>query len=240
MKTAVKYIAGGAALAGLGYAALAGTAYMRFGRVRNARKPEEQDALLDRFMPRYDVVERHRIDVRAPADLTLAAASDLDMTDSYVVRALFKGRELALGGEPAAEPLPPRLLEAALSIGWGILAHEEGRQIVLGAVTKPWEAQPRFQDLPPRDFARFNDPGFVKIAWTLRADRVSEQSSIFRTETRALATDAEARAKFRRYWALVSPGVVLIRRAMLNPIKADAERRVAALGVETEGLAVGS
>ena len=48
---------------------------------------------------------------------------------------------------------------------------------------------------------------------------------MFRTETRAVATDDFARLTFRRYWAFVSPGVALIRRASLGPLKADAERR---------------
>jgi len=95
-------------------------------------------------------------------------------------------------------------------------------------VTRPWEPNPVFRDLLPRDFTAFVEPGYVKIAWTLRADPLPDGTSIFRTETRALATDVEARAKFRNYWAMVSPGVALIRRAMLEPIKREAERRAAA------------
>jgi hypothetical protein len=48
---------------------------------------------------------------------------------------------------------------------------------------------------------------------------------MFRTETRAVGTDPAARARFRRYWSLVSPGVFLIRRLSLAPIRAEAERR---------------
>jgi hypothetical protein len=231
MKTAVKYVAGGAALAALGYAVYAGTAWARYGHAPRAKTPDEQDPLLDRFMPLYDIVERHHVRVLAPPDVTLAAARDLNIQGSYVARSLFKARELALGSMPAELPLPTGLLAAALSIGWGILADEVDREIVLGAATKPWEPNPVFRDLLPRDFRAFAEPGYVKIAWTLRADPIAAGESIFRTETRAIATDAEARAKFRRYWALVSPGVLLIRRAMLAPVKAEAERRVAPLTV---------
>jgi hypothetical protein len=56
----------------------------------------------------------------------------------------------------------------------------------------------------------FDEPDDVKIAWTLRADSVSDRESIFRTETRVATTDADARAKFRRYWAFASPGITLI------------------------------
>jgi len=234
MKTALKYAAGGAALAALGYAAYAGTSWARYGRPARAKRADEQDPLLDRFMPIYDIVERHHVHVMAPPDVTLAAARDLNIQDSYLVRSIFKARELIMGSAGGEAPLPQGLLAAALAMGWGILADEVDREIVLGAATRPWEANPVFIDLLPRDFRGFCEPGFVKIAWTLRADPVAPGEAIFRTETRAIATDAEARAKFRRYWALVSPGVVLIRRAMLGPIKAEAERRVAPLTVEPE------
>jgi len=97
-------------------------------------------------------------------------------------------------------------------------------------VTKPWEPNPVFRHLRPDDFGPFAEADYVKIAWTLRADPAGDGRSIMRSETRAVATDVAARAKFRRYWSLVSPGVSLIRHAMLGPIKAEAERRVAALG----------
>lgn len=95
----------------------------------------------------------------------------------------------------------------------------------MGAVTQPWEANVVFRPLPPGEFAVFDEPDYVKIVWTLRADPIGADVSIFRTQTRAVATDAAARAKFRRYWSFVSPGIILIRWAALKPLRADAERR---------------
>ena len=95
---------------------------------------------------------------------------------------------------------------------------------LMGA-TRPSEPNPRFRALAPDRFAAFDEPDYVKIVWSLRADAVGAHESIFRTETRAVATDDLARLTFRRYWALVSPGVALIRRSSLGPLKADAERR---------------
>jgi hypothetical protein len=46
----------------------------------------------------------------------------------------------------------------------------------------------------------------------------------FRTETRALATDAGARAKFDRYWRRFGIGIHLIRWFMLPSIRRAAER----------------
>jgi len=92
-------------------------------------------------------------------------------------------------------------------------------------VTQPWQPNVVFRGLAPEEFRVFREPGYVKIIWTLRADPVGDTESIFRTETRVATTDPAARAKFRWYWARFSPGIILIRRLMLGPLRADAERR---------------
>jgi len=171
--------------------------------------------------------------------VTFGVARDLDLSDSFLVQAIFRGRELMLGGTPAPRGVaePPGLVATALGLGWGVLADRAGREIVLGAVTKPWEPNPAFQDLRAQEFASFLEPGLVKIAFTLRVDPLPDGTSVFRTETRALATDVDARAKFRRYWALVSPGVALIRQAMLEPVRREAERRAALVAAERQEMA---
>jgi hypothetical protein len=114
------------------------------------------------------------------------------------------------------------------SIGWGVLAEVPGRELIMGAVTQPWKPNVVFRALPPEEFAAFNDPDYVKIVWTLRADPVDATHSIFRTETRAVATNPHARRNFRRYWSFASPGIIVIRWMSLGPLKADAERRARA------------
>jgi hypothetical protein len=175
-------------------------------------------------MPAYDIVERHSIRVLAPADVTLDAAKRIEWSSHPLVRAVFVGRELLLGADPARRHVRMGLLDEVRELGWGVLAEEPRREIVMGAVTKPWEANVTFRTIPAAEFAAFNEPDYVKIAWTLRADPVGVTESVFRTETRALATDPRARERFRRYWALLSPGVVLIRRMALRQVKHAAER----------------
>jgi hypothetical protein len=222
-----RLVAAGAGVAAASYAAFAATAWSRYGRVRPPAEGE-QDPLLDRFMPQYEIVERHHIRVEAPADLTFDALRHLDMSRSPIVRAIFKGRELVLRSSPVETGLSRELVAQMLALGWGILAEVPGREVIVGAVTKPWEANVVFRALPPADFAAFNEPGFVKIVWTLRADPIDERASFARTETRAIATDAEARRRFRRYWSVFSPGILLIRRSMMPIVKADAERKARA------------
>ena len=174
-------------------------------------------------MPQYEICERHAIDSAAPADVALAAAKTFELESSRIVRAIFKGRELILRSSPDATTRPKGLLEFTKSIGWGVLA-ETPHEIVMGAVTRPWEPNPAFRAVAPAEFAAFAEPGYVKIAWTLRADPTDDGGSTFRTETRAVATDPDARRKFRLYWSFLSPGIIAIREAMLRPLADAAER----------------
>jgi hypothetical protein len=211
-------------VAAAAYAAYVAVTWSRYGRPTRPKR-EEQDHLLDRFMPTYEVVERHHVRVAAPHDVTLAAAKEMDLQRSPVVRVIIRARERILGATSDDRPEPRGLLAETLSLGWGVLADVPGREIVVGAVTKPWEANVTFRSLPPDEFLAFTEPGYVKIAWTLRVDPITASESVFRTETRVIATDAEARAKFRRYWSFLSPGIIVIRWALLGPLKAEAERR---------------
>jgi hypothetical protein len=219
-------VGGAVGLATIAGAGLVARNWYRFGA---PAEDGRTDPLLDRFLPVYDVREYHEIEVDAPAEAAYAAARALDLHRSGLVRAIFRGRELLMNARRSHDEEVSRpLVSECLSIGWGLLAEEPGRELVMGAVTRPWEADVRFWSLPPDEFATFDAPGYAKIVWTLAALPITSGASIAHTETRVWMTDAVARSRFRRYWALVSPGVVLIRRQSLRIVKADAEQRVRA------------
>ncbi len=224
MNHVTKWLASGVGIAGASYATYVAATWLRYGHPTRAGG-DATDALLDTFMRDYEVSERHEIAVAAPADVTLAAAEEIELASSPIIRAIFKARELILRSKPDVTTRPRGLVKEMKSLGWGVLAEIPGREIVMGGVTKPWEANPVFRALAPDQFAAFADPDYVKIAWTLRASPGPAGGSIFRTETRAVATDPGARKKFRRYWSFLSPGIILIRSAMLPALKAAAERR---------------
>jgi hypothetical protein len=215
-------------VAAVSYAGLVASAWLRYGRVV-AAAPDEGDPFLDRFMREHDIVERHHVRVAAPADVTFGALMDMDLEDSTVARAIFRGRELLLGADADTKSPTRGLVAMTRELGWAVLAHVPGREIVMGAVTQPWKANVVFRGIAPEDFAAFDEPGYVKIVWTLRADPAGAHASIARTETRAKATDAEARRKFRWYWARFSPGIVLIRALSLPLVQKEAERRARAV-----------
>jgi hypothetical protein len=224
LRTTLKSTLGLLAVASGAYAGYVGMTWLRYGHP-DVPAPDDADSLLDRFMPAYDVTERHHIDIAAPADVTFASACEQDLMALPLARAIFKARAMLLGSERDATIRPHGLVALTKSIGWGVLAEIPGQEVVMGAVTQPWRADVVFRALPANEFIEFDEPGYVKIAWTLRADTRDATTSTFRTETRALATDATARFKFRRYWAFLSPGIVLIRRASLKPLRTEAERR---------------
>jgi hypothetical protein len=195
---------------------------LRYGHVRKRLGPP---TLLDRFLPECEVLERHQTRVAAPADVTYAAAREMTLMRSPVVRAIFRGRELLMRSSATEERPWQSLIDEVLSIGWGVLAQESGQEMVIGAVTQPWKSDVQFRALPPDDFAAFREPGFAKIVWSIRVEPLGPATSRFCTETRVATTDAEARKRFRRYWTMVSPGVRLIRRESLRLVRGDAERR---------------
>lgn len=210
-----------AGLCAAGYGAYVVFAFLSYG---HAHASSRSDALLDRFMPVYDVREEHQTFVNASATTTMESAQHVRFTDSPLIQAIFKAREAVLRAKPERAPQSLPLVQFAQSIGWRVLANRPGREIVFGAVTAPWMANVVFRGVEPADFARFREPDYVKIVWTLRADPAGASGSTFTTETRALATDAGAREKFRRYWATYSPGIVLIRVGALALVKSRAEQ----------------
>lgn len=208
-------------------------AWARYGQPA-ARGPG--DPALAVFMPAFEVAERHEIRVAAPAEVTYQAARALDLRRSWIVRTVFAGRE-RLFASRAGEPVPSLRLgvDELLSLGWGILTETPGRELVCGAITQPWRADVRFRPLAPAAFAAFDSAGYAKIVWTLAVDSLAPTESRFRTETRVVTTDPASRARFRRYWALVSPGILLIRRQAVRLVRDAAEQRFRAAGAPGPG-----
>ena len=213
------------AVPGLAYGTFAGLTWLRYGRTR----PGEQaaDELLDRVLPNAEVDERHEIRVAAPPKVTLDVARALDLQKSPLVGVIFNLRTLPsrLRGQPVRASSSPGLLAETEALGWGLLAEDPDREIVMGAVTQPWKPVVKFQALPPAEFAAFQTPGYAKVAWTLAAEPLNDGGAVFQTRTRVATTDPEARRLFRRYWSLLSAGILVIRYEALRLVKAEAERK---------------
>jgi hypothetical protein len=182
--------------------------------------------LIDRFLPKYDVVEHHETTVDAPVERAYRAVKELDLARSPVVLALLFARGLPHLFTGAVKPKRRLGLDEIVESGFVVLGEDAGRELVLGIVGKFWQLGSGVHRIEPGEFTGFDAPGFAKAAWNfLVSDRAGGGSTVV-TETRVACTDDEARRKFRRYWRLVGPFSALIRRVLLRHIKRDAERRV--------------
>ena len=184
---------------------------------------------LDAFIPNPDVRERFPTTIHAPAGLVMEVATGFDLRSPPLSRALFRLREILMRAPTQPEPRKPQgLLAETRALGWGMLLELPPRLIVCGATCRPWLADSGFQPVPAESFALFAEPDQVKIAWTLEADALGPERTEFSQETRVVATDAEARKKFLRYWRWARFGIVSIRLLILPAIRKEAERRWAA------------
>ncbi len=175
--------------------------------------------LIDDFLPEFDVVERHRIRVRASAERTYEAVRALDLGRSPLVMALFAVRGLLRRGRRPGS----FTLEDAGRLGFVVLGEEPGVEIVLGLVGRFWQFRGGIRRVEPKAFESFAEPGFAKGAMTFRVDPDGPDASMVHTETRVLCTDPESRRKFLRYWRVIGPFSGSIRREALHLIKHDAE-----------------
>jgi hypothetical protein len=168
--------------------------------------------LLDRFMPEYDVHERHSIAVDAPAADVMRAARSLRSRNLPLTTALMAVRSvpelvlhrrlpLSLGGP---------VVDSMLSSGFVLLA-DEPDELVLGAVGRFWSTDGGFVRVARGEFEEFDEPGYVKAAMNLHAE-----GAALSTETRIRATDEGARRSFGRYWRVISPGSAVIRLEWLH------------------------
>jgi hypothetical protein len=180
---------------------------------------------LDRFIPHPDIRERFHTTITAPASRVMEVAANFDLQSLALVRGTFWLRQKLMRGAPTAPRKAQGLLAETRGLGWELLVEEPGTLIVCGAACRPWLADAGFTPVRAEEFAAYAAPDRVKIAWTLEAEALGAALTRFAHETRAVATDAEARAKFRRYWRWARVGIVGIRLLLLPAIRRRAERQ---------------
>jgi hypothetical protein len=186
---------------------------------------------LDEFIPRPDARERFGVVIEAPTDVVWATARDYDVQSHALVQGIFRLREL-LTGAAGGRRAPQGLFADMRSMGWGVLREEPGSLFMAGAVCQPWLGDVRFSPVAAGAFREYAEPERVKIAWTLEVTPVDEGRTRLVTETRAVATDGEARRRFRSYWRWARFGIIPIRWLLLPSIgkraRAEWARRGAA------------
>jgi hypothetical protein len=157
--------------------------------------------LLSEVLPEYDVRKRHAIGLNAPPDRVWDAIHETTLGDLRVARMLFR-----LRGLPSAHDRGILELE-----GFQRLAEDPGRELVVGAVGKPWS--PRGGLVRGADLRAFREPGYALMALNITCD-----GKTLATETRVLCTDPRSRRLFRLYWLVVGPFSGIVRKDWLRAI----------------------
>jgi len=115
-------------------------------------------------------------------------------------------------------------LQTILDAGFGLLAEEPGREIVLGVTGRFWRPTGNLSQFKRADFDRPVPAGLARGVWNFSLREAGAAETILTTETRVVCGDDASRRKFRRYWFFVRPFSGLIRRIMLRAVKRACER----------------
>lgn len=204
----------------VGWLAVGGITWLRYGRPSLA---VAADSLTARLLPRPEVAEHHERLVTASPSAVWASIPEFELQQSPIVRAIVRTRQLMLSGTSQPLAHTPFLKEVE-ALGWERVTTDAPRAIAYAAVTQPWNAEVVFHGLPAQRFARFDSVGHVKIAWSIGVDSLGPNLSRVWSDTRVATTDISARRRFRRYWAVFSPGIIIIRYEALRVIATSAER----------------
>lgn len=194
-------------------------------------------SLIDAYLPRYDVYERHTIRVRAAPAATYAAIASADLGRSRVVRTLLALRAvpaaLARGGglrRLAEDARRPVTLQSFTEHGFRVLDErlpgaDVPGELVVGLEGRFWRPDGALCTPGPIDFQRTTPAADVaRAAWNFVVTPVGPSLTELTTETRVLCGSPAARRRFLPYWWLIRPGSGAIRMAMLRAIRDHAER----------------
>jgi hypothetical protein len=197
-------------------------------------------ALVDEFLPVFDVSDTVALVVHASVGHTWRALLDVDLIDlgrrQPAVAVLGGLRALPsivselLHGERPSMPQSMRLRDAAAvppeQGGWVLLGERENDEIALGMVGKLWRPVIEYADVPREAFREFAEPGYAKTVYALSVRPIDGTRTLLTGVMRTATTDAHARAWFRRYWTLgVGSGAHVLVQHLLDTVAADAETR---------------
>jgi hypothetical protein len=172
--------------------------------------------LPEKFLPSYHFNEKHSILISAQASSVSAQIADLNVSDSWIIRAL-----LTLRGIPRKTSTG---IEGWKKMGFVILEHQPDQEIILGLIGQFWKTSGKIQSFEAEEFISFNNPEFVKAVWNFKIIPLDGNQVRLETETRIFCPDPNVRKKFARYWIFIKPFSGLIRMEMLKIIKRKAER----------------
>ena len=182
--------------------------------------------LLESFAPNPDAVETHKIEIVASPEIVYRALWTTDLAGSPVIKGLMTLRSLPtliLHPGQRRQTSQKVTLHTLLEAGFGKLAEEPGREIVLGITGRFWRPISNTLPFQQKNFQGPVPPGLARAVWNFTVQEISPQRTLLSTETRIICGDAASRWKFRVYWSVIRPFSGLIRLMMLRTVQRACE-----------------
>jgi hypothetical protein len=185
--------------------------------------------LIDEYLSSFDTVERHQLTINASAHDVFEAVRSLDLTDSRIVRWLFRLRELPGWCRPerSGDQRLGLTLQDLIGSGFIMLGERPDEEVVLGLVGRFWTPRGGIKQMDAQAFRVFESPGYAKAVWNFSLSAKSEVVTRLATETRVLCLDDASRRRFKLYWVFIAPFSGAIRMEALRSIKRAAEAKKA-------------
>ncbi len=169
---------------------------------------------LEQILPEFDKCEVHETEIAASPSEVYTAVWKMDLSQSKIIRGLFKLRGMPEGG---------LTLPGLIELGFNVLEDDKENEIVFGLIGSFWSGKPVMEEHDTNSFKEFTTPGNAKAAWNFLIEPMAERRVKLRTETRVKCTDKKSRFIFSLYWFIIRPFSGWIRRIMLKIIKRNAE-----------------
>jgi hypothetical protein len=184
--------------------------------------------LIDSYMPRPEVSEQHAVEIAASGVDVYESLWTADLAGSIVIKALIGLRTLParlLRPQKATNANQRISLQNLIEAGFGKLAEDPGREIVLGITGPFWRPVGNTLPFNRTDFDGLVRPGLARAVWNFSVRQTGTKQTTLATETRVSCGDDASRLKFRLYWFVVRPFSGVIRRIMLKAIKQACESK---------------
>ena len=201
------------------------TALIPYGEKKAARNATK----LDEWMPRWQVGEKHSIEIAAAPDKVFAAIHAVRADEILFFRTLVAIRRCGATGQESIlnPPEEQPLLDVATRTSFILLTDDPPREIVVGTViAAPREARATGK-LESNFFLKNLRPGVALATMNFLVAPNGRSGSTVMTETRIYANTPADLRRFGVYWRIIHPGSDLIRRMWLRAIAERAETQEA-------------
>jgi hypothetical protein len=181
---------------------------------------------LDELMPTYEIHRKHTIIITERPERVYDMLWQVRGSDMPLANVLGKVRGFGAPEDARADDLP--ILRFFTQPGaWTVLVDERPHTLALGLIWKPGKpvnAEGIHTAADREAFARFDEPGWVKVTWSFQLEPTVSGTRLI-SESRVQGTDPAGSRRFRRVWGwgLIGLGEPLMIHSFLAAVKHRAD-----------------